>query len=963
MKNQSLFLTRASLLSFVALAGGLSPVVAVDHVWNFENAGDPLVSSGGGSLGYYDPDGTGWGPVKTVFGAASSFDLPALPGWDAGVMSIPACAADEGYELISNGLANGVFGDQGRISNYTLVMDVLYPSTSQGQFRALYQTGPDNLDDAEMYIDTANGMGISGRYTGEIQAGTWHRVVIVVRAAPGEGQLHKYIDGTFVGGQGTTGRAIDERWSLNAGDPLLLFTDDGGATAPAFVSSVRFLDRNLDYDEVVALGKATAAGAAVAGPAADPFPYELPREVDIIAHRGESGFFPENTLAALEAAFDRGADYSEVDIRLSSDGVAVLMHDGTVDRTTDGTGATAGLSAAQLTALDAGSWFGDAFVGEPVPTLEQAYALAKSKGGRLYLDIKVTGMENAIKNALDGSGVSVADTWMWVYNNEITASALRSLMPGAKIIWGEPGEAWRTDPNYWDNMRAMGVFGYDLGSGTGNIDAEFALAARAEGFYISNYTLLDPDALINSVTNGAMGLETDFVEVAELMMPPYDIVFPSLPPIAAGTLLGPGQLNATSNIPGNFTYDPPAGTEVTDQVGAITATFTPDDLLTYPVRSVTVPIQRSAGPVDLILNQAEYEINEDIVVSWENGPGNDTDWIGIYPPGVIPDGNPASTIWNYANGTQGGGSASGQITFSLPNLPAGEWNAFFMENDGYNVLGGPITFTVKGSDLESFYADSISFEPDGEVTLRWRISGAQGVTSLTVSDGVTSTDVLGQNSLTLSAPAGLTTYTLAIDGVASAELVAFPAASDGASVTTERTEFLVGEDVEVSFTGGSGNPTDWIGIYPSGIVPDGNPPSTRWAYLSGTQQAGIGLTEGSLAFPLSANPLPAGDYVIFFLQNDGYERAGDPIQLRISEELSVKAVMPVITDLRSVGDSIGLTWVSTPGFSYQVETSPNLSQWTDAGDPVTADSESTNSLVLPDFVSEGPAFFRVRIVE
>jgi glycerophosphoryl diester phosphodiesterase len=91
----------------------------------------------------------------------------------------------------------------------------------------------------------------------------------------------------------------------------------------------------------------------------------------VIGHRGNDLFAPENTMASFTAALGE-ADYVEFDGRLSSDGVLMVMHDDTVDRTTDGTGALASKTLAQLQALDAGSWFSAGFTGERVPTLAQA---------------------------------------------------------------------------------------------------------------------------------------------------------------------------------------------------------------------------------------------------------------------------------------------------------------------------------------------------------------------------------------------------------------------------------------------------------------------------------------------------------------------------------------------------------------------------------------------------------------
>lgn len=94
-------------------------------------------------------------------------------------------------------------------------------------------------------------------------------------------------------------------------------------------------------------------------------------EVLSIGHRGNPLFAPENTVASFRACSNK-ADLVECDVRVSSDGYLVVMHDATVDRTTDGTGAVSSMTLAQLKALDAGSWFSPEFAGERIPTLEEA---------------------------------------------------------------------------------------------------------------------------------------------------------------------------------------------------------------------------------------------------------------------------------------------------------------------------------------------------------------------------------------------------------------------------------------------------------------------------------------------------------------------------------------------------------------------------------------------------------------
>ena len=84
-----------------------------------------------------------------------------------------------------------------------------------------------------------------------------------------------------------------------------------------------------------------------------------------IAHRGCSSIAPENTYSAWVKAIEAGADYYELDIQLSSDDSLVIMHDDTIDRTTDGSGLVSSLTYAQLRAVDAGSWFSsDVYWGE-----------------------------------------------------------------------------------------------------------------------------------------------------------------------------------------------------------------------------------------------------------------------------------------------------------------------------------------------------------------------------------------------------------------------------------------------------------------------------------------------------------------------------------------------------------------------------------------------------------------------
>ncbi len=116
----------------------------------------------------------------------------------------------------------------------------------------------------------------------------------------------------------------------------------------------------------------------LAGPDRGPF---------ISAHRGFSTAAPENTLPALERALAAGANVAEIDVKLTRDGHLVLMHDATLDRTTSGHGPVGAATLAEVQTLDAGSWFGPAFAGTRVPTLDEVLEWSEGRLG-ILLEMK-----------------------------------------------------------------------------------------------------------------------------------------------------------------------------------------------------------------------------------------------------------------------------------------------------------------------------------------------------------------------------------------------------------------------------------------------------------------------------------------------------------------------------------------------------------------------------------------------
>lgn len=128
----------------------------------------------------------------------------------------------------------------------------------------------------------------------------------------------------------------------------------------------------------------------------------------ILAHRGASGDAPENTLAAFQLALRQGCDGIELDIHLSKDGQLVVIHDDTIDRTTNGKGTVGEMTVSELKKYDAGRWFSERFRGERIPLLEEVFSIVPKE---IFINIEIKnipshyeGIEEKLINLLEASG-------------------------------------------------------------------------------------------------------------------------------------------------------------------------------------------------------------------------------------------------------------------------------------------------------------------------------------------------------------------------------------------------------------------------------------------------------------------------------------------------------------------------------------------------------------------------------
>ena len=230
-----------------------------------------------------------------------------------------------------------------------------------------------------------------------------------------------------------------------------------------------------------------------------------------IAHRGAGRLAPENTLAAMREGARHGYRAFECDVKLSADGVPFLLHDATLERTTDGRGDAGALDWAALSRLDAGGWHSRAYAGEPPPTLAAIAAFARANGYAMNLELKPSpGRERET-----GEVVAAQAARLWAAGG--TPPLLSSFRPealaGAQQRAPALPRALLLEQPYAGWLALAGELGcvavvahHDL------IDAGFVAALHAAGLRVLSYTVNDEALAQRLLGLGVEGLITDAVD-------------------------------------------------------------------------------------------------------------------------------------------------------------------------------------------------------------------------------------------------------------------------------------------------------------------------------------------------------------------------------------------------------------------------------------------------------------------
>src|SRR5689334_14385862 len=220
-RTKLLRLVGAIALTLLGPARGSAQVSPPIGQWDFEN-GD-LSGTGTPALQYIDV-------TDTQFGTTTALGIPDIGGVPAKVMRFPKSDAFNGYTMPVNSAPNG---GGSLVNQWTLIMDVLWPTESGAALRGLIETDGRLIDpNADLFINETGGLGVDGQFDGQIRAGTWYRIGFVVDTTANV--LRKYINGVLVGTQSATSGAtpaLDGRWALSPSGGAELFNDDNFESA------------------------------------------------------------------------------------------------------------------------------------------------------------------------------------------------------------------------------------------------------------------------------------------------------------------------------------------------------------------------------------------------------------------------------------------------------------------------------------------------------------------------------------------------------------------------------------------------------------------------------------------------------------------------------------------------------------------------------------------------------------
>ncbi|WP_343045078.1 glycerophosphodiester phosphodiesterase [Paenibacillus lemnae] len=226
----------------------------------------------------------------------------------------------------------------------------------------------------------------------------------------------------------------------------------------------------------------------------------------IFAHRGASGEAPENTLAAFSLGLEQGCDGFELDVHLSKDGEIVVIHDDTIDRTTNGSGKVRDMTVEQLQAVDAGAWFDEKYKGEVIPRLEEVFDLAPPE---IVINVEIKGscegkLEPILVELLKRKGrldTVVVSSFDWK-----SLKHLKQLEPAIKV-----GLLYNLNLDHHEHLpAAAGTEVYSLHPNMKRWEPKDITGPQAAGLQVYGWTINQAETMTEAIEMGMDGIITDY---------------------------------------------------------------------------------------------------------------------------------------------------------------------------------------------------------------------------------------------------------------------------------------------------------------------------------------------------------------------------------------------------------------------------------------------------------------------
>jgi glycerophosphoryl diester phosphodiesterase len=313
----------------------------------------------------------------------------------------------------------------------------------------------------------------------------------------------------------------------------------------------------------------------------------------IIAHRGASGLAPENTLAAFQKAVDLRADYFELDVQMSKDDSLVIMHDDTIDRTTDKSGAVSALLFRELRSADAGSWFSPEFAFVTIPTLSEALDLALRSPYPVGVVIEIKAANATIVDRV------VAEVKKRNMQNRVIISSftLAQIQKSKQLDPSIPVQLFGTITQA--NILQVAAIGGEWVGTSGAVTTALLDSAVARNMRVNKWTINSAAEMIALMNVGVHAITTNFPDIAKAVTdstPPTDVIL--LPPKVKVTKVFLNWLpaeDAESGVAGYEIYRDLTenATTLLARVGDTTAyvdeTLTESTPFYYRVKAVNMP--------------------------------------------------------------------------------------------------------------------------------------------------------------------------------------------------------------------------------------------------------------------------------------------------------------------------------------------------------------------------------------